>query len=898
MAIDYSKLTEEELQAIANDDFSSLSEETLQMLAAESAPAPELPKGPPARRGPRGPGNELRDPGFYKRKVEMRPDEYGERFGAEPEVGPSPKEVVDVAKSTALGVVGGFPRMGAGVMGVAGETDTSRALREMEEKLRQRAPVKEAFDVAKYAPQALPATGAAKVISKIPMASRTAQQVTQAAGQAGVAATVEPEDRLEAAAVAGGVGLLPTTIRGVGMLREKFNELMTGGKPDVIRDQLARIAEQLGFKIEAGQVSRTTPISTAGTGDVAISNQEKANRWASAPTGESTDKVTGTFINERKNALGQVYDDIFHKRQFNVTGDSIRTLENVLELEDSVSPAHVPAVKKLVQQILKNYDELVTNVQKTGTTTPSAPGGRQNYFFTIDGEGLQRLRNKLTTVASTATDKSSAREIYKMIDNLDQVVRDTDPKLYEKLLDTNTKYRATMTLKDLQNSNGIDAGDVSLERLGNLVKGDDFNPLFPIGNIGEQLGIRAIWEPTAAGAGRGVTQQAASLIKPGMARIIFNRLARYPSSQAARALQKKIIDAEATGGLGNISFSAEELSILNPIVRSLSEEEPEKKAKGGVIYSPDEEGLLKKYATGGPASRPTLPGDRSTGYKQEGDEENRLKRFLEAAAMELPSAIKQNVTSNSDLAAKYLKFKFGMMSPDEMMSVAKSLPESLKGAAVAAMQAVKEAPRAVADATPESAGKFTAQMVASELTDPTKLGKAVAKPVMQAAGPYSPKPMPKLEVDNPGGDWLEGKKEISNSYGFKESGAPKVYGSVTGYFDDHVYLPVSLLKRIPGENMEQMNVRKNDLEWLKNHMSQNKSLPKSEVTKTDYAPFITVDQKGRPFMSEGNHRVMAASELGWDWLPVEIRYFNGSESVDGPLSPKKIEELLNEYANR
>jgi len=75
-------------------------------------------------------------------------------------------------------------------------------------------------------------------------------------------------------------------------------------------------------------------------------------------------------------------------------------------------------------------------------------------------------------------------------------------------------------------------------------------------------------------------------------------------------------------------------------------------------------------------------------------------------------------------------------------------------------------------------------------------------------------------------------------------------------------------------------------------------LPKSEVTKTDYAPFITVDQKGRPFMSEGNHRVMAASELGWDWLPVEIRYFNGSESVDGPLSPKKIEELLNEYANR
>jgi hypothetical protein len=45
------------------------------------------------------------------------------------------------------------------------------------------------------------------------------------------------------------------------------------------------------------------------------------------------------------------------------------------------------------------------------------------------------------------------------------------------------------------------------------------------------------------------------------------------------------------------------------------------------------------------------------------------------------------------------------------------------------MQAVKEAPRAVAEATPESAGQFTAQMVAGELTDPTRLGRVITKPV-------------------------------------------------------------------------------------------------------------------------------------------------------------------------
>jgi hypothetical protein len=751
MAIDFSKLSDEELEAIANDDYSKLSEATLRMLSGESAPVTEAA---PAAKAPTPSDTK---PGFFSRRVQMRPDEYGERIGAGPEMGPSAKEVVDVTKSAGLGTIAGLPRMGAGITSIAGETDTSRALREMEERLRQRAPKKEVFEVAKYAPEVVPALGAAKAVSAIPMASRTAKQVSQAAGQAGVAAAVEPEERAEAAALAGGVGLIPTTIRGLGALREKFNEAMTGGPPDVVRDQIARIAEQLGFKIEAGQVSRATPVSTAGAGEAGLSNQERANRWASAPTGESTDKVTGTFLNERRGSLGKVYDDIFQKRQFNVTGDSLRTLENVLELEDSVSPAHVPAVKKLAQQILKNYDELVTNVQRTGTTTPSAPGGRQAYFFTVDGEGLQRLRNKLTTVASTATDKSSAREIYKMIDNLDQAVRDTDPKLYEKLMDTNTKYRATMTLKELQDAKGIDAGDVSLERLGNLVKGDDYNPLFPIGNIGEQLGIRAIWEPTVAGAARGATQQAATLVKPGMGRIIFNRLARYPSSQAARNLQKKIIDAEATGGLGSISFTPEEIAILNPIVRSIAEEEPEKKAGGGVVYTPAEQMLLKRYSTGGPTSRPTLPGDRSTGYKQEGDEENRLKRFLEAAATELPSAIKQSVTSNSDLAAKYLKFKFGMMSPDEAMMVARSLPETLKGAAVAAMQAVKEAPRAVSEATPESAGQFTAQMVAGELTDPTRLGRVgrgiqmqrITEPEREFANLYHGSPNPAFEKFDP-----------------------------------------------------------------------------------------------------------------------------------------------------
>ena len=178
-------------------------------------------------------------------------------------------------------------------------------------------------------------------------------------------------------------------------------------------------------------------------------------------------------------------------------------------------------------------------------------------------------------------------------------------------------------------------------------------------------------------------------------------------------------------------------------------------ARGGVVYTPQEEMLLKKYSNGGASKRPTLPADRSTGYKKSGEkDEYALKRFFESAAQELPSAIKDSVTSNADLAAKYLKFKFGMMSPDEMMMVARSLPQALRGAAVAAMQAVKEAPKAVAEATPETAGKFAGQMIAGEMTDPLKLVRGMPKPTMAELDVYhgTPHRFPATEA-NPFGEF-------------------------------------------------------------------------------------------------------------------------------------------------
>jgi hypothetical protein len=205
MAIDFSKLSDDELEAISRNDYSSLSDETLAFLAGEKPAAAPIPKGPSARRGPRRPDAELRDPGFFARKVQMRPDEYGERIGAGPEVGPSLREVQEAGVSSALAVPGTAARITAGVSGVTGENEVSKQLRELERTIASKAPSREAYEATALGVETLPYMKAAQAVSKIPVASRAGQAALQTAGQAGTAYAVTPEEeeRLPTAATVG-----------------------------------------------------------------------------------------------------------------------------------------------------------------------------------------------------------------------------------------------------------------------------------------------------------------------------------------------------------------------------------------------------------------------------------------------------------------------------------------------------------------------------------------------------------------------------------------------------------------------------------------------------------------------------------------------------------------------
>ena len=166
------------------------------------------------------------------------------------------------------------------------------------------------------------------------------------------------------------------------------------------------------------------------------------------------------------------------------------------------------------------------------------------------------------------------------------------------------------------------------------------------------------------------------------------------------------------------------------------------------------------------------------------------------------------------------------------------------------------------------------------------MGRSV-KNFLKNLGNKSPsETRPKFSSDIPTEKWLAEKIEDRKAEGLNEFGVPTT-GVVTGHYKDYVTLPVSELKKLKGVRGEQQNVRKESLDWLTNHMRKTGKLPISN--NKEYPPFVTIGYDGVPYVSEGNHRIMAADKLGWETMPVELRYFEGGErKAEGVFDPSKF----------
>ena len=144
-----------------------------------------------------------------------------------------------------------------------------------------------------------------------------------------------------------------------------------------------------------------------------------------------------------------------------------------------------------------------------------------------------------------------------------------------------------------------------------------------------------------------------------------------------------------------------------------------------------------------------------------------------------------------------------------------------------------------------------------------------------------------LRVDVPNEEWLQDAIDYAKSKSPDRNGLPYM-GKTTATVRE-VDVPVSLLRRIPGMRQEQSKIRHHDLAAIRKIMHTTGKLPLHGHTGKEYKPFINVAYDGSAWVNEGNHRIMAAAELGWESLPVEISYFDGGERIkDGAMYPGRI----------
>ena len=188
----------------------------------------------------------------------------------------------------------------------------------------------------------------------------------------------------------------------------------------------------------------------------------------------------------------------------------------------------------------------------------------------------------------------------------------------------------------------------------------------------------------------------------------------------------------------------------------------------------------------------------------------------------------------------------------------------------------------------------------------------------------------KLKVQNPGGKWLKREQKrhdaaikgsvklvggMENPTQFRH-GMYEItryggggFGATAWFPGGDVMLPVAkLFKFTKGTNQEHKlwekrihNTKYDRPKYVtyddagktiyKKYYQRDLKNIKEVIEKEGWNPHsisMSVDHRGRAYINEGNHRLMAAKELGIKEIPVQVVYTVGGEAAKGPWSPDKI----------
>jgi len=109
--------------------------------------------------------------------------------------------------------------------------------------------------------------------------------------------------------------------------------------------------------------------------------------------------------------------------------------------------------------------------------------------------------------ARSTSNRGDAHRIYELIDIIDGSVARNHSNIAAKLsMLLRPQYRNSIVLEDLTRRNGIQQGNISLEKLGDMlgqskggVRRGAASELDQLGEMGRALKIRARWQPVGAG---------------------------------------------------------------------------------------------------------------------------------------------------------------------------------------------------------------------------------------------------------------------------------------------------------------------------------------------------------------------------------------------------------------
>lgn len=358
----------------------------------------------------------------------------------------------------------------------------------------------------RYGPAALKTAGS--MVSKIPTpVTRAAGTAMQAAGR-GLQAIPSTRRTLIPAAAMGGTELAAQTGEQFGVPRAASELTALGLGPSTGRkvgealvgtttrtgEALAKKAEQLGFKLSPAQARADVPVPARGATFSAEKNQTLANQLASEGTGKKVSEISTDFISQRLKDLGKEYDKLYKGKQFKVDPSISNDLQNILAKEQELGVAGVSTVKQAAQTMLDT-------IQRQGPV--------------VVGDDLQRLRNALTERARSTSSRGNAHEIYDLVDKIDEAVGNRNPQFRATLDELRPKYRNSVILEDLYRQGGIKQGNISLEKLGEMLRGKrdvvrrTAKDIDELAELGRELKLRARWETEgrAATAGEDILGQ-------------------------------------------------------------------------------------------------------------------------------------------------------------------------------------------------------------------------------------------------------------------------------------------------------------------------------------------------------------------------------------------------------